>query len=57
VGGLVGLFPCLGSITVFLFGLVGVGASVITLFGTRPIQIPALTVYTPPTDAGDTPVG
>lgn len=56
-GGAIGLIPCLGGLIVFLFGLVGVGASVITLFGTRPIQAPALTVYTPPTDTGETPVG
>lgn len=56
-GGAIGLVPCLGALIVFLFGLVGVGASVITLFGTRPIQAPALTVYTPPTDTGETPVG
>ncbi|HSB02622.1 MAG TPA: hypothetical protein VLG46_02535 [Anaerolineae bacterium] len=54
-GGFVASVPCLGGLTVFLFGLVGVGASVITLFGTRPIQIPALTVYAPPTDAGQAP--
>jgi len=56
-GGAIGLIPCLGTLLVFLFGLIGVGASVITLFGSRPIQTPALTIYTPPTDAGDTPVG
>ena len=32
-------------------------ATVITLFGSRPIQAPALTVYTPPADTGETPVG
>lgn len=58
VGGAIGLIPCLGAIIVFLFGLVGVGASVITLFGTRPIQLPTLTVYTPPADSSqDAPVG
>lgn len=48
-GGVIGLIPCLGGIMLFLLGLIGVGASVITLFGTRPIQVPALSVYTPPT--------
>jgi hypothetical protein len=48
-GGVIGLIPCLGGLLIFLLGMVGVGASVITLFGTRPIQIPALTLYTPPT--------
>lgn len=54
-GGVIGLIPCLGGIILFLVGLVGVGASVITLFGARPIQIPALTVYTPPTDSSQIP--
>ncbi len=54
-GGAIGLIPCLGGLIVFLFGLVGVGASVITLFGSRPIQVPALTVYTSPTDSGQVP--
>ena len=46
-GGIIGLVPCLGGIFLFLIGLVGIGATVITLFGTRPIQVPAMTVYTP----------
>jgi len=50
-GGIIGLVPCLGGIVLFLLGLVGIGASVITLFGTRPIQVPAMTVYTPPTSS------
>ncbi|MGB8982805.1 MAG: hypothetical protein WCC12_13085, partial [Anaerolineales bacterium] len=58
-GGAIGLIPCLGDLLVILFGLVGVGASVITLFGTRPVQIPALTTYTPPAPppGQDAPVG
>jgi hypothetical protein len=48
-GGVIGLIPCLGGFILFLVGLIGVGASIITLFGTRPIQIPALTVYSQPT--------
>jgi hypothetical protein len=56
-GTMIGWIPCLGGLILFLFGLIGVGASVITLFGTRPIQIPALTVYTPPPDSGEAPVG
>jgi cytoskeletal protein CcmA (bactofilin family) len=54
-GGVIGLIPCLGGIILFLAGLIGIGASVITLFGARPIQIPALTVYSPPTDSGQLP--
>ena len=57
-GGVIGWIPCVGWLIVFLFGLVGVGAAVITLFGTRPVQVPGLTVYTPPTNSGPgTPVG
>ena len=48
-GGVIGLIPCLGGIILFLLGIIGIGASVMTLFGTRPLQIPAMTVYTPPT--------
>jgi hypothetical protein len=48
-GGIIGLIPCLGGLVLFLLGMIGIGASVITLFGTRPIQVPALTVYTSPT--------
>ena len=55
VGGAVGLIPCLGGLVLFLLGLVGIGGSVITLFGSRPIQVPALTIYTPPTDSGQVP--
>jgi hypothetical protein len=48
--------PCLGTLLLFLLGLVGVGATVITLFGTRPMQVPALASYTPPRGP-DVPVG
>jgi len=54
-GGVIGLVPCLGGIILFLLGAIGIGASVMTLFGTRPIQVPALTIYTPPTDSGPIP--
>jgi hypothetical protein len=54
-GGIIGLVPCLGGIVLFLIGMVGIGASVMTLFGARPIQVPALTVYTPPTDSSNLP--
>ena len=52
VGGAIGLVPCLGGLTLFLLGMVGIGGSVITWFGVRMPQIPAMTVYTPPTDSG-----
>lgn len=47
-GGVIGLIPCLGGIVLFMVGLMGIGASVMTLFGTRPVQVPTLTVYNPP---------
>jgi hypothetical protein len=55
VGGAIGLVPCIGGLVLFLLGLVGIGASVITWFGVRLPQVPAVTVYTPPTDAGQAP--
>jgi hypothetical protein len=55
VGGAIGLIPCLGGLVLFLLGLVGVGGSVITWFGTRPIPVPAMTVYTPPSNSGQVP--
>lgn len=55
VGGAIGLIPCLGGITLFLIGTVGIGGAVITWFGLRPGQIPSLTVYTPPGDSGQVP--
>jgi Polymer-forming cytoskeletal len=39
---------CVTWILPALVGLLAIGAVVITRFGTRPVQIPALTVYTPP---------
>lgn len=55
VGGAVGLIPCLGGIALFLLGMLGIGGSIITWFGVRLPQVPALTVYTPPTDSGQVP--
>jgi cytoskeletal protein CcmA (bactofilin family) len=65
-GTMIGWIPCLGGLILFLFGLVGIGASVITLFGTRPVQVPTLAnIYTPPSNSSgagqapgeNTPVG
>jgi hypothetical protein len=50
VGGAVGLIPCIGGFIQILLGLLGIGGAVITWFGSRPVQSPALTVYTPPAD-------
>lgn len=49
VGGAIGLIPCLGGMALFLLGMLGIGGSVITWFGVRLPQAPAVTVYTPPT--------
>jgi hypothetical protein len=52
------LAPFLGCITWVLPALVGllaIGAVVITRFGARPVQSPALTVYTPPADPDQIP--
>ena len=55
VGGAIGLIPCLGGLVLFVLGLVGIGASVMTVLGTRSMQVPAVTLYTPPTDSGQAP--
>jgi hypothetical protein len=58
VGGAIGLIPCLGGLVLFLLGLAGIGGSVITWFGLRTPQIPALNLYTPPSpppDSGPVP--
>jgi hypothetical protein len=55
VGGAIGLIPCLGGLALLLLGMVGIGGSVITWFGVRMPQVPAVTVYTPPTDSSQVP--
>jgi len=55
VGGAIGLIPCLGGLILFLLGMVGIGGAVMTWFGIRQPQVPAMTVYTPPTDTGQVP--
>lgn len=49
VGGAIGLIPCLGWLTLILLGMVAVGGAVVTWFGLRLSQVPAMTIYTPPT--------
>lgn len=49
VGGAIGLIPCLGGLALFLLGTIGIGGSIITWFGIQTPQIPAVTLYTPPT--------
>lgn len=52
---LVPFMACMTWILPALVGLLAIGAVVITRFGARPVQSPALTVYTPPTDSGPPP--
>lgn len=46
---------CITWVIPILVGLLAIGAVVITRFGTRPVQGPALTTYTPPADTGPVP--
>jgi hypothetical protein len=55
VGGAIGLIPCLGGMVLFLLGMIGIGGSIITWFGIRLPQVPAVTVYTPPSDSSQVP--
>ncbi len=55
VGGAIGEIPCIGWLFVVLVGLVGIGAAVLTRFGTRPVQSMALTAYTPPANPDQAP--
>jgi hypothetical protein len=55
VGGFIGFIPCLGGLIQFLIGLMGIGGAVMSLFGTRLIPSPAMSVYTPPTDSEQVP--
>ncbi|HXD08722.1 MAG TPA: polymer-forming cytoskeletal protein [Anaerolineales bacterium] len=55
VGGAIGQIPCLGWLFTFLIGLVGIGAAVLTRFGTRPVQSVAMTAITPAPNTDQTP--
>jgi hypothetical protein len=55
VGGAIGLIPCLGGMVLFLLGMAGIGGSIITWFGVRLPQVPAVTVYNPPSDSSQVP--
>jgi Polymer-forming cytoskeletal len=46
---------CVTWILPVLVGLLAIGAVVVTRFGARTVQSPALTVYTPPTDSEQAP--
>ncbi|HLO33756.1 MAG TPA: hypothetical protein VK249_31700 [Anaerolineales bacterium] len=55
VGGAIGSIPCIGGLLLFVLGLLAVGGSVLIWFGARQVQVPAVTVYTPPADSGQIP--
>ena len=44
---------CVTWVVPVLIALLAIGAVVITRFGSRPVQVPALTVYTPPNPPSD----
>ncbi|HJS18843.1 MAG TPA: hypothetical protein VJ785_08840, partial [Anaerolineales bacterium] len=46
---------CVTWVIPVLVGFLAIGAVVVTRFGGRPVQTPALTVYSPPTDPGQAP--
>jgi hypothetical protein len=51
VGGAIGLIPCLGGLILFLLGMIGIGGAVMTWFGARPPQVPAMPAFAPPADS------
>ena len=56
VGGAIGQIPCVGWLFVVLVGLVGIGAAVLTRFGTRPVQgVVFVTTSTPPANPDQIP--
>ncbi|MEP7134447.1 MAG: hypothetical protein ABI904_05900 [Chloroflexota bacterium] len=55
VGGAIGEIPCIGWLFVALIGFVGIGAAVLTRFGTQPIQPAMVAVYKPPVSSDQLP--
>ena len=55
VGGAIGQIPCVGWLFTTLIALVGIGAAVLTRFGTRSIQPVAVTAYNPPASSDQLP--
>lgn len=50
-GGAIGMIPCLGWFILLLLGMVAVGAAVMTWFGIRPSQMPAMPVIAAPSNS------
>ena len=55
VGGAIGEIPCIGWLFVALIGFVGVGAAVLTRFGTRPLQPVPVSISAPPANTDQLP--
>ncbi|MGA7194635.1 MAG: hypothetical protein WBW94_13485 [Anaerolineales bacterium] len=55
VVGAFGMIPCIGWIPEFLIGMVGIGAVVMTMFGSRPLHRPAMIASSPEPSAAGTP--
>ncbi len=55
VVGAFGLIPCIGWLPEFLLGMVGMGAVVMTVFGSRPIQRPGMSASAPEPPAAANP--
>jgi hypothetical protein len=55
VGGAIGEIPCVGWLFVAVIGFVGIGAAVLTRFGTRPLQPVSVNVSAPPTNIDQLP--
>lgn len=55
VGGAIGEIPCVGWLFVALIGFVGIGAAVLTRFGTRPLQPVPVPAATPPVNTDQLP--
>ncbi|HUI87764.1 MAG TPA: hypothetical protein VLX61_03455 [Anaerolineales bacterium] len=55
VVGAFGLIPCIGWIPEFLAGMVGIGAVVMTTFGSRPMRRPGLIASSPDSAAAANP--
>ncbi len=56
VVGAFGLIPCIGWIPEFLIGMIGVGAVVMTMFGSRPIRPTMIASSPDPSGAGAPPI-
>jgi hypothetical protein len=55
VVGAFGMVPCIGWLAEFIVGLVSIGAVVMTMFGSRPIQRLAMITPSPDSSAGGNP--